>query len=414
MEIEILARKALEILKSKWGLPERGFLAGGSLANVIWELHSGKKAVVNDIDIFVFDGHIGKDENVSKEESLYSFREEDIRYYEDYTGMSWNRYTKEFYVITSAEKEGIFNEIKYKSSTDKSEIVLKSFDINCTRVGYSIEQDRFFWTPDFEEFLRTGELKICSLHTPAHTAIRIAKKSKELKAELKEFEFKLASYCILRHFSDTSKLRFKERYREMYAEFEDILKPYFEIRRDRDLEEYLLVNKGVETQLYSLGITGHFEPDTESSSLMRGIFDDANMLSMHTSKDFLFYARNVYGTNLAEIWSKVYYFYTDSEYVDAEVSSEDLDLLYRMSRYAPDSIESLKGMKISKQISLIKKLLEIYEEDPIIAISILEKGGSCLYVDLDDECTQLLLELSVRKQIVNDTKNKAFNILCSR
>ena len=31
--------------------------------------------------------------------------------------------------------------------------------------------------------------------------------------------------------------------------------------------------------------------------------------------------------------------------------------------------------------------------------------------DLDDECNQLLLELSVRKEIVNDTKNKVGNIL---
>ena len=42
MEIEILARKAVDILKSKWGLPKKGFLAGGSLANLIWEIHSGK------------------------------------------------------------------------------------------------------------------------------------------------------------------------------------------------------------------------------------------------------------------------------------------------------------------------------------------------------------------------------------
>jgi hypothetical protein len=55
--------------------------------------------------------------------------------------------------------------------------------------------------------------------------------------------------------------------------------------------------------------------------------------------------------------------------------------------------------------------LDIYKEDPIIAISILEKGNVGLYDDLDDECNQLLLELSVRKEIVNDTKNKVGNIL---
>ena len=71
MEIEILARKALDILKSKWGLPKRGFLAGGSLANTIWELHSGNKAVVNDIDIFLFDGNIkNQEENPNKRKNF--------------------------------------------------------------------------------------------------------------------------------------------------------------------------------------------------------------------------------------------------------------------------------------------------------------------------------------------------------
>jgi len=125
----------------------------------------------------------------------------------------------------------------------------------------------------------------------------------------------------------------------------------------------------------------------------------------------MFYMRNIYNTNFKDIWSKVYFFYTDSEYIDIEVSKDDLELLSRLGTFAPKSIESLKGMKISKQLSLVKKLLDIYKEDPIIAISILEKGNVSLYGDLDDEANQLLLELSVRKEIVNDTKGKVRMIL---
>ena len=121
--------------------------------------------------------------------------------------------------------------------------------------------------------------------------------------------------------------------------------------------------------------------------------------------------RNIYGTDLEDVWAKVYFFYTDCGYIDIEVSKEDLGLLSRLGNFAPRSIENLKGMKISKQLSLVKKLLDIYKEDPIIAISILEKGNSNLYDDLDNECNQLLLELSVRKEIVNDTRNKVANIL---
>jgi hypothetical protein len=420
METEILARKALEILKSKWGLPQKGFLAGGSLANTIWELHSGNPAVVNDLDIFLFEGKIDNQEEISREDSLFRFKEEDVRYYEDYTGMCWNSYTKDFYTITSSEKKGIFNEIGYKASTDEQGIILNSFDINATRVGYSIEEDRFYITKDFEDFLNTGELKICNIQTPSHTAIRIAKKSKELNVKLDELEFKLISYCLSRCFSDVNKFRFKERYFEMFQQNKNLLEPYFKIERDKEIEEFLKLHKNVDTELYGLTNTDYFLPIKEQESKdydilslleTNNIFNDDNLRKLHTSKDFLFYIRNVFGTEMEKIWEKVYYFYTDCGYVDMEVSKEDLDLLRRLGDYAPNSIENLKGMKMSKQLSLVKKLLDIYKEDPIIAISILEKGNVSLYEDLDDECNQLLLELSVRKEIVNDTKNKVGNIL---
>ena len=412
METEILARKALDILKSKWVLPKKGFLAGGSLANTIWELHSGNPAVVNDIDIFIFEGKLKNQEEVSREDSLFRFKEEDVRYYEDYTGMCWNSYTKDFYTITSSEKKGIFNEIGYKASTDNQGIILNSFDINATRVGYSIEEDKFYFTKDFEDFLKTGELKICNIQTPSHTAIRIAKKSKELNAKLDELEFKLISYCLSRHFSDINKLRFKERYFELFNQNKDLLEPYFTIDRDNEIENFLKLHKNVDVELYCIANTDYFLPiKTEDIFDTNNIFEDRNLQNLHTSKDFLFYIRNVFGTDMEPIWKKVYYFYTDCGYVDMEVSKEDLDLLKRLGDYAPKSIESLKGMKMSQQLSLVKKLLDIYKEDPIIAIAILEKGNVSLYDDLDDECNQLLLELTVRKEIVNDTRNKVGNIL---
>ena len=53
MQIELLIRKAVAELKSKWELPSTGFIGGGSIANLVWEYVSGVKARVNDIDIFV-------------------------------------------------------------------------------------------------------------------------------------------------------------------------------------------------------------------------------------------------------------------------------------------------------------------------------------------------------------------------
>ena len=70
----------------------------------------------------------------------------------------------------------------------------------------------------------------------------------------------------------------------------------------------------------------------------------------------------------------------------------------------------MKGLKLSEQINLVKKLLEVYKDDPIVAISVLEKNKLDKDIDIDEQ-TKLLLELSVRKEIVNDTKGKVNKIL---
>ena len=120
--------------------------------------------------------------------------------------------------------------------------------------------------------------------------------------------------------------------------------------------------------------------------------------------------RNIYGKdNLPNLWSKLYFFFNDKSYIDCQPTEEELELISRLSRYAPNSIENLKGKKLSEQISLVKWILEKYEEDPIVAISILEKHK--LSQNELDEHDMFLLELSVRKQIVNDTRGKANKVL---
>lgn len=414
MNIEMLAREALKSIKSKWGLPNSGFLAGGSLANLVWELVSGNKAIINDIDIFHYDGKIDKSTEIDKSESLFLFKELEVKYHEEYQGMGMSISTKGRYVITDAEKDGIFNNIKYISTEEDPSFVIKSFDINCTAIGYSIEEDRFFWTEEFEDFLKTGNLKVVNASTPAHTAIRIAKKSKELKANLDEFEFRILSHCLNRRYYDLARWRFKDRYCELYEENRDILEKYFSIKRDTQIEQYLMLEKNVETQLFFLectdllALSGMDHANTWGNNQL---FEDINVSSIDNSKDFIFYARNILGNEkMADIWGKVHYYYKNKGYFDIEVEEEDLNLLDRFSRYAPNSIENLKGMKISEQIGLIKKLLETYVEDPIVAITLLEKGKISKDTEFD-EYTKLILELSVRRDITTDFKGKAFKIL---
>lgn len=139
--------------------------------------------------------------------------------------------------------------------------------------------------------------------------------------------------------------------------------------------------------------------------------EDTNLNLIFKSSDFLFYMRNIYGKEeLSKLWKKLYFYFNDVNYIDREVSIEDIELLCRFSENAPNSIENLKGYKLSEQISIIKKFLDKYKEDPIIAISILESIKVSKDIELDEQ-TSLILELSVRKQIINDTRGKVNKIL---
>lgn len=414
MDIELLGRKALSILKSRFEIPEKGFLAGGSLGNVIWELVSGNKAVVNDIDIFILKDII--DFNNTKEKPIFEYKEEETNYFEEYSGMSWSTKTKGYYKIIEARNQGFNNIIDYASTTDNPLIIINSFDINCTRVGYSFENDKFYWTEDFVNFLKTGELKCCNLKTPAHSAIRLVKKAKELNAKLEDFELSLIQHTLLYSFTDVIRRRFKARYFEMYNDYKEKLQPFFIIEEDLQTQEYIKNKFDDDSKIWTLKPNiKEIKDEVSMKNILDGnsrisIFNDICLETIHKTDEYLFYMRNIYNNEiLKKSWSKLKWFF-DTDYIDIDVCDVDLELLNRLSVYAPNSIDKLKGYKISEQLKIVKLLLDNYKEDPIIAISILEKIKIDKDIVLDEE-TSLLLELSVRKQIVNDTRGKVSKIL---
>jgi hypothetical protein len=409
MNIEILVRRAIEHIKSKWGLPETGFIAGGSISNLVWEYVSGKPAVINDVDVFIFDGVMESLDEYTDRSSLFRYAEKQNKYFEDYVGLKFNSITKDFYTIVESKTDGIFNKIRFNSNKSETDIILRSFDINCTRVGYSIDEDKVYWQPEFEEFLNTGKLQVCNLMTPSHTGIRIVKKKHELDCQLDNFEIDLIRFCLNWKFSDTIKLRFKKRYYDLYQKYSQYLDPFFVIKREQDVEDFILLNYNEKTEIYQL--YAKVEQDLSEKFVPQdNIFDDVNFSGIHSSQDFLFYMRNIWRKpELSELWSKLYYFFSDNSYIDCQPTEEELDLIHRLSKYAPKSIENLKGLKLSEQIKLVKSVVELYEDDPIVAISLLEKH-KLSEVELEAQ-NLLLLELSVRREIVNDTKNKVRNIL---
>ena len=417
MNIELLGRNAINKIRNTWGLPKKGFLAGGSICNLIWEEVSGNKAIVNDIDIFILDEILEENFQPDKSIDLYSFAEKEVVWYEDYAGINYVQRNKDYYIIKESTSDGIFNYIKYKSNVTDPGIIIRSFDINCTLMGYSIEEDKFYWTKDFETFLSSGELKVTNLRTPCHTAIRIIKKQDELNCKLDDFEFNILQYTLSGNHIGAYKIKFQERYFNLFIKYIDKLSEFFYIQKDLDAMSYVKVTHNKDVKLWKLLSNNNMifkvniAVDWNFNDSHRGIiYGDKNIEKLRPF-ELLFYIRNIYNhKELADIWTELHHLYNDVDYVDKDVSVEDIQLLSRLIKNAPGSIRNLKGLKLSEQIDLFKRLLDKYEDDPIIAISILEKYKLDKDIELDSS-TILLLELAVRKEIITDVQNKVVKIL---
>ncbi len=404
MNYQEIFRQALDEIKSKWELPTTGFLAGGSLSNVVWNILTGKNAPVNDLDIYHLislkndfsDTEIRKKQNFIQHEKVI---------FEDYTGLHVGFQRKGYYAIEKVSVDGIYNNIEYSSSTVDRNIIIESFDINCCQLGYDIDKDEFMWTKDFEKFLETGKLQLINLSSPAHSAIRLVKKQSDLDCELPELELDIICYSLKNiRFVDTKKHRFKERYAKMFQKYKHGLESKFKLVRDKDVELYLKNNLGVEDSIWTINPKIH------------GVnFDRSQVPGIILSKDFLYYVRNILNkSDFEKNWFKLYPVIDNSieaiQYFDEDVSEEDFELLSKMVNFAPNTSRNLIGLTISNQLKTIKSILQRFEKDPFVGITILENYDLRNH-NLDDEMELLLMELSVRKEIVNDRKDKVYKIL---
>jgi hypothetical protein len=404
MNYQEIFRQALNQIKSKWDLPSTGFLAGGSLSNVVWNIITGKNAPVNDLDVYHLTS-LKKDFSDTEIRKKQNFIQHQKVVFEDYTGLNVGFQRKGYYAIEKVSIDGIMNNIEYSSSTEDRNIIIESFDINCCQLGYDIDKDEFVWTKDFEKFLYTGKLQLINLSSPAHSAIRLVKKQSDLECELPELELDIICYSLKNlRFVDTKKHRFKERYAKMFQKYKFGLESKFKLVRDKDLELYLKNNLGVEDNIWTVN------PKIDGLK-----FDRSQVPGIILSKDFLYYIRNILNkSNFEKSWFKLYPVIDNSldsiQYFDEEVSEEDFELLSKMVNFAPNTSRNLIGLSISNQLKLIRSILERYEKDPFVGITILENYDLNNH-NLDDEMEVLLMELSVRKQIVDDRRDKVYNIL---
>lgn len=400
MEYLQIFNKALTKLKSLYDLPSTGFLTGGSLANLIWEEVSGNRAEINDIDIFIISEVVSNYDHVCKITSFTNTQHEKV-IFEDYKGLNYRYDSKITYLIEKATNRDIFNEIYYSSTTKDPQIIIDSFDINCCQVGFNLSEQKFYWTKDFLEFLQTGKLKITDLSTPAHTAIRLAKKMTQLGTNCDKIEFDIIKYAIKhKHIIGTSRFRFKEKYKLDFERYKSILENDFILIQDKETEEKVAEKYGVSDSLFYLDVN-----NLDS-------FHPHNTIGISLPKEYMFYMRNILGKKkLEELWVSLHFVIDNKlkfeNYFDCSIKDSELSLLKKLLHVAPKCIQHLRGYSLSEQVSWVNQIVDKFKHDPIIAISVIEETPIQHSLDLDDEMTLLLLELSVRKKIVDEKNRKA-------
>jgi len=98
------------------------------------------------------------------------------------------------------------------------------------------------------------------------------------------------------------------------------------------------------------------------------------------------------------------------EYVDMEITKDNIERLRKLIVYSPNSTRNLKGLSFSKQLETFDMILSRFGSDPFLGISIMENYDLKDH-DLDDEMELLLMELSIRKNVIEDHKDKVYHIL---
>ena len=237
-----IVSKILTELSELCLIPDSGFLAGGAVANTLLSMKYGKPYPINDLDIFIETEEVEDPFEPSNRTSRTPTRTQELiilsGYYEG--ELSYDHGSN--YRILEVERDELLNWITISRVSDRDNIrnysyILNGFDFNCCQVGIDLKTNELYYTEEFEEFLNTKQLDVTAIYTPAHTAIRLFKKKKELDCYCDvEKCMELLSQPLIRktrlrlnsrHFGTY----FSDKYKDMFLEHYKDIKPYFKMVR---------------------------------------------------------------------------------------------------------------------------------------------------------------------------------------
>lgn len=216
-------------------IPNKGFLAGGAVANLLMTYLWEGNYPVNDLDIFI-----------ESEQDLHSYKSTPLRTNElvvegdgyMVTKLSYDHGSN--YQILNVERDGLLNTIEIsrvanRKKRDDYQYILNGFDFNCCQVGIDLSNNKIFYTEEFENFLNYRQLEVTAVYTPAHTAIRLFKKLDELNCycDIEVSMEMLSQPLIMRNMIHLQRshfgIYFSTKYKEMYLKYYGKIKEYFKM-----------------------------------------------------------------------------------------------------------------------------------------------------------------------------------------
>lgn len=192
------------------------FIAGGAVANLIFEYIYGVPAAINDVDFFFYNFHSPKEEHVEGE---------------IYERLSDAYLNKPYRVVKVLENKDL-NKIKIiPANTDFTwKALLLSFDLNNCQAGMNLSSEQIVYTEEFLDFLNSKEIKLSVSNKdqyPLSTFVRGVIKSKESGCPFYHYDY-LRNYLLFNlyesYFLENQKyIKLVNRVKDIPSEDEDDL-----------------------------------------------------------------------------------------------------------------------------------------------------------------------------------------------
>jgi hypothetical protein len=208
----------------------RSVIAGGAVANLIYNKIHNKNAPVNDIDIFVFNQRGAEDVGINQDGALA-----------DYIGDIQDKLNN--LKILDTKRDGIFNiinvEVDHLFDLETLSIqLMTNFDINATQACLIIDSKKIIALQHFDDFIKTKQLKAVSSNTPMKTMFRLLKKKKEFECYFDDNQIK-----VLFQFARFKRQRMTEETVDKFKPQIDELRDYFRVFKMSDGKYTVFLNR---------------------------------------------------------------------------------------------------------------------------------------------------------------------------